>query len=79
MEFKRICKEFDLKLLQLDTWGMLSSEEVDYKVAQKNNLLKEYENNNISLDQFELQVEKLTEGLDIPSKEEMLSRCKALY
>jgi len=79
MEFKRICKEFDLKLLQLDTWGMLSSEEVDYKVAQKNNLLKEYENNNISLDQFEFQVEKLTEGLDIPSKEEMLSRCKALY
>ncbi|MBE5911232.1 hypothetical protein [Pseudobutyrivibrio sp.] len=79
MEFKRICKEFDLKLLQLDTWGMLSSEEVDYKVAQKNSLLKEYENNNISLDQFEFQVEKLTEGLDIPSKEEMLSRCKALY
>ena len=79
MEFKRICKEFDLKLLQLDTWGMLSSEEVDYRVAQKNNLLKEYENNNLSLDQFELQVEKLTEGLDIPSKEEMLSRCKALY
>ena len=79
MEFKRICKEFDLKLLQLDTWGMLSSEDVDYKVAQKNNLLKEYENNNISLDQFEFQVEKLTEGLDIPSKEEMLSRCKALY
>ena len=79
MEFKRICKEFDLKLLQLDTWGMLSSEEVDYKVAQKNNLLKEYENSNLSLDQFELQVEKLTEGLDVPSKEEMLSRCKALY
>lgn len=78
MEFKRICKDFDLKLLQLDTWGMLSSEEVEYKISQKNTLLREYESNIISLNQFETKVEKLTEGLDVPSKEEILSRCSML-
>lgn len=78
MEFKKICKDFDLKLLQLDTWGMLSSDEVEYKISQKNNLLKEYESKDISLNQFRAQVEKLTEGLDVPSKEEILSRCSML-
>ncbi|MCR4782165.1 MAG: hypothetical protein K5851_05455 [Lachnospiraceae bacterium] len=78
MEFKRIYKDFDLKLLQLDTWGMLSSEEVESKISQKNTLLKQYENSHISLHQFESQVEKLTEGLDVPSKEEILARCNAL-
>jgi len=78
MEFKRICKDFDLKLLQLDTWGMLSSEEVESKISQKNTLLKQYENSQISLHQFESQVEKLTEGLDVPPKEEILARCNAL-
>ncbi len=78
MEFKKICKYFDLKLLQLDTWGMLSSEEVEYKISQKNTLLKEYESNHISINQFEAQVEKLTEGLDVPSKEEILARCSAI-
>ena len=32
MEFKKICKDFDLKLLQLDTWGMLTPEEVQEKL-----------------------------------------------
>lgn len=78
MEFKRICKDFDLKLLQLDTWGMLTPEEVSEKMTQKNHLLNDYESNIITLHQFESQVKELTAGLEVPSKEEMLERCNAL-
>ena len=78
MEFKRICKDFDLKLLQLDTWGMLTQEEVADKMAKKNTLLQEYENNLITIHQFENQVEDLTAGLEVPSKDDILDRCNAL-
>ena len=78
MEFKKICKDFDLKLLQLDTWGMLTPEEVQEKLAQKNSLVNDYESNIITLHQFETKVESLTTGLEIPSKDDILDRCKAL-
>ncbi|SFI40218.1 hypothetical protein SAMN04487830_1596 [Pseudobutyrivibrio sp. OR37] len=78
MEFKKICKEVDLKLLELDTWGVLSSDELADKIKQKNRLLKDYENNVITLHQFELQVKELTVGLELPSKEEMLDRCSCI-
>lgn len=78
MEFKKICKEVDLKLLELDIWGVLSSDELADKIKQKNRLLKDYENNVITLHQFELQVIELTVGLELPSKEEMLDRCSCI-
>ncbi len=78
MDFKKICKEVDLKLLELDTWGVLSSDELADKIKQKNRLLKDYENNVITLHQFELQVKELTVGLELPSKEEMLDRCSCI-
>ncbi|SOC17739.1 hypothetical protein [Pseudobutyrivibrio ruminis] len=78
MEFKRICKDFDLKLLQLDTWGMLSPDEIEEKKSKKKTLQNDYENNIITLHEFDSSIKTLTEGLEIPSKEDILERCKAL-
>ncbi len=78
MEFKRICKDFDLKLLQLDTWGMLSQDEIEEKKSQRNSLQKDYENNIITLHEFDSSIKTLTKGLEVPSKEDILERCKAL-
>jgi hypothetical protein len=78
MEFKRICKDFDLKLLQLATWGMLSEKEIEEKKSQRNSLQNDYENNIITLHQFDSSIRTLTEGLEVPSKEEIFERCKAL-